>query len=333
MGHEISTATNGPVAYALVTAAWNEEALIEQPLRAVVAQTLPPRRWVIVSDGSTDRTDEIVRTYSDKYPYIQLYRMPEGHERSFAAQVDAINAGYEQLRHLQFDFIGNLDADLSFEPDYFQRLLDEFRNDPQLGMAGGAIYEKKSGAFRDRGFNRPHSVAHGVQMFRRECFDALGGYKRLPYGSPDTHAEVSLRMRGWKVWTIPGLPAFHHRPVGGAGSLTWYFYREGLGDFSLGAHPLFELCKAVRRLPAKPYVIGALAELAGFVHAYCRGEKRAVSPEFVDFLRREQKARLRGLIPGLRTPPEEGRQPAGKMASLNATERGLTRGQGIKPVD
>jgi poly-beta-1,6-N-acetyl-D-glucosamine synthase len=301
MDHRTLANTEDTVAYVLVTSAWNEEALIEEPLKAVVAQTIVPRRWVIVSDGSTDRTDEIVESYSHKYPYIQLYRMPEHHARSFAAQVDAINAGYAQLRHLPFDFIGNLDSDISFEPDYFERLFGEFRNDPHLGMAGGTIHDKKKGAFRQRRLNRPHSVMHGVQMFRRECFDTLGGYLRLPYGSPDSHAEVFLRMRGWKVRSIPSLKAFHHRPNGGAGSLTWYFYREGLSDFSLGSHPLFELFKAARRLSAKPYVLGSLAEFAGFVHAYCRGDRRAVSEEFVAFLRKEQLGRLH-LPPWRRTP-------------------------------
>jgi glycosyltransferase involved in cell wall biosynthesis len=278
--------------YALMTAAWNEEALIEQPLRAVIAQSVPPCRWVIVSDGSTDGTDAIVRRYSERYPYIQLYRMPDRHARSFAAQVDAINAGYEQLRHLRFDFVGNLDSDISFGPDYFERLLTEFRKDHNLGLAGGTIFDKKGDVFQERRLNRQHSVMHGVQIFRRECFDAIGGYTRLPYGSPDWHAEVSLRMRGWKVRSIPGLKAFHHRPNGMAGSLLWYAYRQGLADYSLGTHPLFELAKVVRRIPRKYFCLYALAELTGFIHAYCRGERRAASQEFIRFLRKEQLDRL-----------------------------------------
>jgi glycosyltransferase involved in cell wall biosynthesis len=294
MKPEISTGKPGRTPFALVTPAWNEEALIEQPLRAVTAQTLLPVKWVIVSDGSTDRTDEIVQSWSKRFPWIELYRMPDSHKRSFAKQVDAINAGYAQLRRLDFDFIGNLDADISFEPDYFERLFEKFREDPALGMAGGTIYEKqKDGTFRERRLNRPHSVLHGVQMFRRRCFDDIGGYTPLPHGSPDWHAEVSLRMRGLKVWSIPGLKAFHHRKNGAAGSVTWYFYRQGLADFSLGTHPLFELCKVARRLRSKPWVLGAMAELTGFVHAYCRGDKRQVSEDFVRFIRKEQLGRLR----------------------------------------
>jgi poly-beta-1,6-N-acetyl-D-glucosamine synthase len=280
------------VAYALVTGAWNEDRYISEPLRAVTAQSVLPQRWVIVSDGSTDRTDEIVQEYSLRYPWVQLLRMPNGHKRSFAAQVDAINAGYEQLRHLEFDFIGNIDADISFEPDYFERLFGEFRKDPRLGMAGATIFDKKGDKFLERRLNRPHSVMHGVQMFRRECFDALGGYTRLPYGSPDWHAEVSLRMLGWHVHSISTLKAFHHRPTGKAGNVLWYSYRQGLADYSLGTHPLFELAKAARRLSLKYCGLQAVAEITGFVQAYCRGEKRAVSEEFIRFLRKEQLGRL-----------------------------------------
>lgn len=297
MSKVISQNTGTSVRYVLMTAAWNEERYITEPLRAVTAQTVLPQRWVIVSDGSTDRTDEIVEEYSRKYPCVQLYRMPSRHKRSFAAQVDAINAGYEQLRRLQFEFVGNLDADISFEPDYFERLFREFRKNPSLGMAGGVIWDKVGeDTFRERKMNRPHSICHGVQMFRRECFDLLGGYARLPHGSPDWHAEVSLRMHGWGVRSIPGLKAFHHRPTGMAASALWYFYRQGLADYSLGTHPIFELGKVARRFRLRDCGVHGLAELAGFIHAYCRRDKRAASEEFIRFLRKEQLGRVRPWI-------------------------------------
>jgi glycosyltransferase involved in cell wall biosynthesis len=279
--------------YALITAAWNEEAYIEYPLRAVIGQTLLPKRWVVVSDGSTDRTDEIVRDYARDYPFIEIYRLDANHKRSFAAQVDAINAGYQHIRHLDFEFIANLDADLSFEPDYYQKLLGEFQNDDRLGLAGGTIFDKREGRFVERRLNRTHSVMHGVQMFRRECFDAIGGYARLPYGSPDWHAEVSLRMKGWRVRSIKGLKAYHYRPTGTAGNPIWYGYRQGLADYSLGTHPLFEMAKVARRLPVR-WGLPAAAEAFGFLESYLKHAPRAVSSEFMAYLRKEQIARIRG---------------------------------------
>src|SRR5277367_1341782 len=168
--------------YVLVTAAYNEEALIEATIQAVAAQTVPPARWVIVSDGSTDRTDEIVQRYALENPWIHLHRIVEDHPRNFAAQVYAINAGMAQLQGVDYDFIGNLDADVTMRPEYFERLLARFQQDQQLGLAGGAIHEKASdGQFRARLTNSPTSVAHACQLFRREWFSAVGGgYVPLP---------------------------------------------------------------------------------------------------------------------------------------------------------
>jgi glycosyltransferase involved in cell wall biosynthesis len=278
--------------YVLVTAAYNEEAYIEKVLQSVVSQSLLPKKWIVVSDGSTDRTDKIVRSYADRYEFIQLHRVTEEHDRNFAAQVNAINLGFAQLRILDYDYVGNLDADISLEPTYFSRLITKFERDPELGLGGGFIHEEYHGQFKCRKTNRNNSVPHALQLFRRECFQSLGGYVPLPYGGPDWHAEVTARMNGWRVEAFAELPAFHHRPTGTAAGLLRYWYRQGLMDFSLGSYPLFEVVKLVRRLPSKPYVLGALARLMGFVSAYWRGDWRPVSAEFVEFLRNEQRKRL-----------------------------------------
>jgi glycosyltransferase involved in cell wall biosynthesis len=285
-------------AYALATAAYNEEALIEDVIRSVIAQSLPPRRWVIVSDGSTDRTDEIVQDYASKYSFIYLERITESHPRNFAAQASAINRGFERCKGAEYNYIGNLDADITLEPEYFSRLLERFERDPGLGLSGGRLYEMKNGKFEPRGGYNLRSVPHGVQMFRRECLEVLGGYLPLPYGGPDWHIEVSARMKGWRVEPFPGCTAFHHRPTGTAGGLMRHLYRQGLMDYSLGSHPLFQVFKIAGRLPARPYVLGALVRLSGFALATCRREKRPVSSEFVEFLREEQMGRVRNLFSG-----------------------------------
>ena len=285
-----------PVKYVLVTAAYNEEAYLQRLLVSVVQQTAPPLKWIIVSDGSTDRTDEVVESFASEHEFIQLHRVTEKHGRNFAAQVNAINLGFALLGGLDYDFIGNLDADISLEPTYFEKLLRELERDPQLGLAGGFIYEDTGTGFESRRGNSTRSVPHALQLFRRQCFDQLGGYLPLPYGGPDWHAEVSARMNGWRVEAFPALPAFHHRPTGTAGGLLGYWYRQGFMDYSLGSYPLFEIVKLGRRLQSKPYILGAVARFAGFVWAYCRGEARPASEEFVLFLRKEQKGRLRQMF-------------------------------------
>ena len=279
--------------YVLVTAAHNEEKYIERLLASVVSQTLAPQRWIVVSDGSTDRTDEIVETYARRHPFLTLYRIPGNHNGSFSSQVHAINLAFKELADLEYEYIGNLDADISLRPDYFAALIGKFEGDPALGLAGGMIHEERSGSFVYRKSNNVRSVAHGVQFFRRECLAAVGEYMPLRYGGPDWHAETVARMRGWKVQAFPELVVYHHRFTGTARGLTRNCYYQGLMDYSFGSYPLFEIVKCVRRIPNKPYVFGALVRLGGFIWGCCRREPRPVSAEFVHFLREEQRARLR----------------------------------------
>ena len=281
-------------AYMLVTAAHNEEAFIENTIKAVMSQTLLPKRWVIVSDGSVDQTDEIVGAYAERCPFIELVRIGKNHARSFASKVYALNAGLERLKDSDCEFIGNLDADVSFEESYFANLLGEFERDPGLGLAGGFIYEKRRGRFSARANNSIRSVAGAVQLFRRECYESVGGILPLKYGGEDWCAEVMARMKGWRVKAIPELRVFHHKPTGAGAGVLRYWYHQGFMDYSLGSHPLFVIVKCLRRLRAKPYVGGALARLTGFAWAYYRKEERPVPREFVEYLRREQKGRLLG---------------------------------------
>lgn len=294
----ISPTSPFSTSYVLVTAAYNEGKLIEDTIRSIVSQTLPPTLWVIVSDGSTDRTDEIVKRYAAQYPFVRLDRITEDHPRNFAAQVNAINRGLAQVASVDYAFVGNMDADITLEPDYFARLLDKFRQDSTLGLGGGAICERcPDGEFRPRGNNRSFSVAHACQLFRRECFEAIGGgYRCLPYGGPDTYAEALARMKGWRVHSFSDLKVYHHRPTGSAGGVLRGWFRQGKMDYSLGTLPLFELLKLAKRLRAKPLVIGALARLAGFLDCYLRREPRAVPDDFLQHFRSEQRQRLANLF-------------------------------------
>ncbi len=285
-------------AYVLVTAAYNEGGFIENTIRSVISQEAPPARWVIVSDGSTDNTDEIVKRYAAQYGFIQLYRITEDHPRNFAAQVNAINAGMAQLYGVEYEFIGNMDADVTMEPTYFRQLLEKFQLDPKLGLGGGMIYEEDvDGKFKGRKTNSRSSVAHACQLFRRECFAAVGGkYIPLPYGGPDTYAETTARMKGWHVESFEDLTMFHHRPTGSAGGLLKSCFRQGKMDYSLGALPLFEVLKLASRAWVKPYLVGSLVRFAGFVHSYSQREPRAVPLEFMSYLRKEQRHRLTSLF-------------------------------------
>ncbi len=287
-------ATRHAESYVLVTAAYNEGSLIGNTIRSVLSQEVPPERWVIVTDGSTDNTDSIVRHYAGDNKFIQLHRLTHDHPRNFAAQVDAINAGIAHLDHTDFDYIGNLDADITMDPAYFTQLLRKLRDDPKLGLAGGFVHERGlDGAFRSRRTNSRHSVAHAVQLFRRACFEDIGGqYLRLPYGGPDTYAEVTARVKGWRVESFPDLRVLHHRPTGTATGLLGSCFRQGQMDYSLGMLPSFEFLRLLKRAACKPFLLGSIVRCAGFLNGYCKHEQRAVPLEFMEYLRREQTKRL-----------------------------------------
>jgi glycosyltransferase involved in cell wall biosynthesis len=246
--------------YVLVTPAHNEEAFIEKTIRSVAHQSIAPAKWIIVSDRSTDGTDEIVRHYAKQYDFLHLLRIEGNAERWFGGQVRAFCAGYEQLRGMEYEFIGNVDADVTFGSDYYENILRRFQQNSKLGIAGGFIYEKDDGDFKSRNFNSARSVANAVQLFRRECYEMTGGYMPLQYGGHDWVIEVAARMKGM--------------------------------DYAVGSHPFFEFVKCLRRIKARPYFLGGLFRMAGFVWGYVRREERIVSHELVRYLRDEQVTRV-----------------------------------------
>ncbi len=188
-------------AYVLISPARNEANFIELTIKSVVAQTVRPLKWIIVSDGSTDGTDEIVRQYANEHSWIELVRMPERRERHFAGKVHAFNAGYTRVKDLAFEVIGNLDADVSFDDkDYFLFLMNKFAEDPRLGV-GGTPYQQENSTY-DYRFVNIEDVSGACQLFRRECFEEIGGYLPLKGGGVDHVAFLTARMKGWQTRTF-----------------------------------------------------------------------------------------------------------------------------------
>jgi poly-beta-1,6-N-acetyl-D-glucosamine synthase len=284
--------------YVLITAAHNEEAFIEATIQSVLSQTIRPLKWVIVSDASTDRTNEILAKYSGEYAFIELVCIDGEHRHDFGAKARAVITGSNRLINLKYAFIGILDADITVEPAYFDQLLGQFRKNPKLGLAGGFILERKEGVFISRQFNRPWSVAGATQFFRRKCFEEIGGIPPLKYGGEDWCAEVNSRMKGWTVQAIPDLKVFHHRATGTATNLLGARFQQGRMAHSLGCLPIFEAAKCIGRATERPYLIGGMARFAGFLWASFSREGRFVSREFVRFMRTEQMHRLLSALHG-----------------------------------
>lgn len=281
--------------YVLVTAARNEATFIEATIKAVIAQSVRPIRWVIVSDGSTDGTDDTVRRYAAQHKWIELVQKRSDDTRSFASKAHAVNTGYERVRDLKYDVIGNLDADVTFDPDYFEYLLDQFAEVPKLGVGGTPFRE---GSFQyDYRFTSIEHVAGPCQLFRRECFEAIGGYTPSKGGGIDVIAVLTARMRGWQTRTFTDKFYIHHRTMGTAkASPLMARFKDGQKDYLLGAHPLWEVFRAMYQMTKRPVAVGGGVLLSGYVWSVLRRAERPVSSEFVRFRRREQLFRLRRFI-------------------------------------
>jgi glycosyltransferase involved in cell wall biosynthesis len=280
----------------LVTPARNEAQFIELTIKSVVTQTVRPLKWVIVSDGSTDGTDEIVKKFASDYPWIELVQMPERRERDFAGKVHAFNAGYARVSDLDYEVIVGLDADISFDADYFSLLLGKLSADPTLGLVG-TPFQEVSGQTYDYRFVSIEHVSGACQVFRRECFEAIGGYLPVKGGSVDHIAVISARMKGWKTRTFTEKVCLHHRIMGTAErSVLASRFKLGIKDYAVGNHPLWEFLRTAHQMTKPPLGLGGLALGTGYFWALLRRVERPVSRDLIDFHRHEQMQRLKKFI-------------------------------------
>lgn len=282
--------------YVLITPAHNEEAFIEKTLASMVAQTVLPERWVIVDDGSTDRTAEIIESYAEHYPWIELLRRQQSADRSFVGKANAFNAGLERVKQLDFDVLGNLDADVSFKSDYMQFLLQKFAENDDLGVAGTSMREADYDALKDSFYN-DNDVFGACQLFRRKCFEQVGGYTPIKWGGLDWIAVRTARLNGWQTRSFREKYFYHHRPMGATESSIWKArFDYGRKDYYLGNHPLWQIFRVAFQILKRPYGIGGLILLFGYIHSFMTRMKRPLTPELVQFHRREQLDRLKTLL-------------------------------------
>ncbi len=291
--------------YVIITPARNEAQFMELTLKSVLAQTILPLKWVIVSDGSTDGTDEIVKKCVSDHPWIELVRMPERPERDFAGKVHAFNAGYARVKDLDYEVIVSLDGDISFDEDYFSLLLGKLSADPTLGLVG-TPFQEVSGRTYDYRFVSIEHVSGACQVFRRECFEAIGGYLPVKGGSIDHIAVITARMKGWKTRTFTQKVCLHHRKMGTAQrSVLTSQFKLGIKDYALGNHPLWELFRTAYQMTLPPLGFGGLALGTGYCWALLRRVERPVSRDLIDFHRREQMQRLKKFLRVGSTPSTE----------------------------
>lgn len=277
--------------YVIVTPVRDEAEFLPFTLESVIHQTCLPDEWVIVNDGSTDGTGDIIASYAKRFSWIRrVDRVNRGHRQCGGSIIEAFNIGYDALHARDWDVLVKLDGDLSFPPEFFAAALNQFVQDPRLGIGGGTLFHVTGGREEVERCPSFH-VRGGAKMFRRACWEQLNGLW-VGYGS-DTIDEVTANMQGWSTRSFPRLMMRHHRYTGASYGRWGSLVKDGKGDYMSGYHPLFMATKLIVRLARQPYLLGSLGLLWGFAAGYLKRLPR-VGPDIRAYIREQQLARLLG---------------------------------------
>lgn len=270
----------------LLTPVRDEEKYIAPMIDSIMNQEVRPAKWIIVSDGSTDKTNEIVAELARRFEAIELVQLPVRSERRPGGE-GAIASILRTLNLSCFDYVARFDADLWFEPDYFSRILDEFARDPRLGIAGGGLYIQKNDSLKLETAPQYH-VRGALKMYRRECFEYIGGI-----GSQigwDTADEVYAWSGGWRTRSFFDLRVIHRRPTGGAIAQASIYAERGKAEYLTWSHPAFVLLKTLKLSLGNTR--HAVAFLKGYLREYWRKTQRPQDPVFRKTRRRQQMSRM-----------------------------------------
>jgi poly-beta-1,6-N-acetyl-D-glucosamine synthase len=279
--------------YVVVTPVRDEQDYLKLTIESMIRQTIKPAEWVIVNDGSADKTGEIIEEYSRQYEWIRAHhRQDRGFRKFGGGIIEAFYDGYHALNCTDWDFMAKLDGDLSFEPDYFERAFERFAANPRLGIGGGTLYHFENGIKRIETAPAFH-VRGGAKIYRRRCWNAIGGLW-VGLGS-DTVDEVKASMLGWSTLSFRDLEMHHHRFTGAAYGRWGALIKDGRTDYVSGYHPAFLIAKCIRRLVRYPYVLGSAAHCYGYVSSYWQQIPQVDDRAVIRYIRRQQLLRLVGL--------------------------------------
>lgn len=279
--------------YIVITPARNEEENIGHTIQSMAAQTILPAAWVIVNDGSTDRTAALIDAASKAHPWIiPVHRADRGFRQQGGGVVQAFNDGFARVASEPWDFLIKFDADLSFEPDYFARCFQKFTDDPTLGIGGGMISHPVNGVLVSESPGDPAFHVRGAtKIYRRACWDVLGGLLQAP--GWDTIDELKANMLGWRTRSFPDIPIQHHRYTGTVDGTWKNAVKFGLANYITGYHPLFMFLKCARRATKRPIVIGALGLWWGFCKGYINRVAQVQDRALIRYVRQQQLNKLR----------------------------------------
>jgi biofilm PGA synthesis N-glycosyltransferase PgaC len=276
--------------YIIITPVRDEQAYIEQTIQSMIKQTLLPIEWIIVNDGSSDKTGEIINKYSELYSWIHaVHRNNRGFRKAGGGVIEAFYDGYCSLKSDNWDYIVKLDGDLSFDNEYFENCFSAFKSNSNLGIAGGMIYNLIKGNLV---LEKPplFHVRGATKIYKKACWDAIGGLINAP--GWDTLDEVKANMLGWKTQSLEDLKVVHHRFTGQADGSWQDAVKNGTANYISGYHPIFMLAKCIKRIFERPYFIRSLGLYYGFISGYCKGIPQVDDKNLITYLRQQQMKKL-----------------------------------------
>lgn len=276
--------------YVIITPVRNEGQYIEQTVKSVITQTILPKEWIIVNDGSIDDTAEIITNYAYKYSWMKIvHRKDRGYRKSGKGVMEAFFQGYNNLKFKNYDFIIKLDGDLTFNPEYFEKCFQYFSEDQQLGIAGGTVYNDVNGTLICEKNPRFH-VRGATKIYKRECWQSI--YDLLNTTGWDTIDEVKANMLGYKTKTFPDLKVIQLKNTGIVDGIWRSWIKNGRANYIAGYHPIFMIMKCIRRIFTKPIIVSSMALFIGYVSGYIKKIPQVDDRGLIQYIRKNQMRKL-----------------------------------------
>lgn len=283
-----STNSSNPInsknySYVVITPVRNEAKYLRFTIDSMVRQTVLPKEWIIVDDGSTDETPQIIDEAARRYPWIKaVHRADRGFRKSGGGVIEAFYEGYAALSSSDWEFIVKLDGDLSFQPTHFDSLLKEFLKNPKLGIASGTYLERNSNGSWNVVEMPYYHAAGACKVLRYNCFEEIKGFIIQP--GWDTIDEIRAMARGWITGHFPDIQMMHHKFEGTGIGVLKTSLMHGRIYYRTGGNLLFFALKVLRRILVKPYVLNAVALLTGYLMAMLRRETALVNNRKKNFI-------------------------------------------------
>jgi glycosyltransferase involved in cell wall biosynthesis len=276
----------------VVTPCRNEEEHLAGTIESMLAQHVRPTQWVIVDDGSTDTTPDILASYTSSHPWIvAVSRADRGRRLNGSGVMQAVHDGLDRLEIADWEYLVKLDADLTFDPGYFRDCFDRFDADATLGIGGGVVVSDVEGELVEEKHPKFH-VRGATKIYRRACWDAIGGLH--PVKGWDTLDELKANLEGWSTRSFEDLTVVQKRYTGAAQGQLSNWAKNGEGCWIAGYHPLFLLARALVRGFRRPFVVPTIGLIAGYVGAAVRRVPRIPDRELIHYVQQQQLRKLTG---------------------------------------